>query len=361
LPFFWTQNIFEMAAERIEFYNFYLQHAHFGRKHILSHFQARGWNRVTIYKYWAMTEEHGNLDDRRKFNHRPVKINGKALSALKRTIDHTDNRNQRGLAERFKVNQSTVSRTLANCTSIKYRPKQTCPKYKDGQEEEVKRKAGLLYRHVLLPNKEKFLIMDDESYITMNGNVTHGRKGYYSSCPSQTPTSIKYSPQGKFPAKIGWWVAISDFGVSEAFIWHQGLAINSDKYISECIQERLVPFIDANVNRASCIFWPDMAPAHYAKKTQTELKNLQLELVPRQFNPPNLPQARPIERFHSHVKAKVFANGFMPKSVLELEARLVEVLDDFHQDPPQWLSHFSRDVRSLLNKVWRHGPLSVHK
>ena len=98
-----TRRTFKMNAERIEFYNFYMQYHHLGRKHTLSHFQSKGWNRVTIYKYWHMMAEYGDLNDCRKFNHRPAKITGQALAALKRKVDHSDDKNQRALAQEFNV------------------------------------------------------------------------------------------------------------------------------------------------------------------------------------------------------------------------------------------------------------------
>jgi hypothetical protein len=42
------------------------------------------------------------------------------------------------------------------------------------------------------------------------------------------------------------------------------------------------------------IFWPDLASAHYTIDTVTWLTE-NVHYVPKRLNPPNVPQARPIE------------------------------------------------------------------
>jgi hypothetical protein len=45
------------------------------------------------------------------------------------------------------------------------------------------------------------------------------------------------------------------------------------------------------------VFWPDLASAHYATDTLIQLKELKIEYVAKEENPPNVPQTRPIENF----------------------------------------------------------------
>ena len=44
------------------------------------------------------------------------------------------------------------------------------------------------------------------------------------------------------------------------------------------------------------IFWPDLAGCHYSKQTVVWMGE-HFKLVPKEINPPNVSQARPIENF----------------------------------------------------------------
>jgi hypothetical protein len=43
------------------------------------------------------------------------------------------------------------------------------------------------------------------------------------------------------------------------------------------------------------VLWPDLASLHYAKISTEWLEANNIDFVAKQHNPPNLPQARPIE------------------------------------------------------------------
>ena len=44
------------------------------------------------------------------------------------------------------------------------------------------------------------------------------------------------------------------------------------------------------------IFWPDLARCHYFRQTVAWMDE-NVNFVPKEINPPNVPQARPIENF----------------------------------------------------------------
>lgn len=67
-------------------------------------------------------------------------------------------------------------------------------------------------------------------------------------------------------------------------------SISSQNYIKECLEKRLLL-------NASSIFWPDLAPAHYSNLTMTWYRENNVNIVPKDMNPPNCQELRPIERF----------------------------------------------------------------
>ena len=150
-------------------------------------------------------------------------------------------------------------------------------------------------------------------------------------------------------------------GLSEIYIWRAGLAINAERYIQHCIRERLVPFIRNLHQNHPIMFWPDKASSHTANATIVELDNLQIPTVPKDCNPTNLPQARPIELVHSLIKSKVFRNQKPPRDLNELEHRLRNAFQEIKANHATVTTNFSKKVRSLINSVYRHGLLSIQK
>ena len=53
------------------------------------------------------------------------------------------------------------------------------------------------------------------------------------------------------------------------------------------------------------VFWPDLASAHYAKIVLGYLKEKMVEIAPREDNPPNLPECKPIENYWSILRGLV--------------------------------------------------------
>ena len=43
-----------------------------------------------------------------------------------------------------------------------------------------------------------------------------------------------------------------------------GMAINQEVYLNECIEKRLVPFVQEHYKNGKYVFWPDLASSHYA-------------------------------------------------------------------------------------------------
>ena len=56
---------------------------------------------------------------------------------------------------------------------LHYCKKRPCPKYSEEQLATVKRAAGRLYRECLAKRPFPICIMDDESYIDLDGYVKH--------------------------------------------------------------------------------------------------------------------------------------------------------------------------------------------
>ena len=88
------------------------------------------------------------------------------------------------------------------------------------------------------------------------------------------------------------------------------MSINQDVYMDKCLKPNLLPFLRG---QGDCIFWPDLARAHYAKRTLSFLAEHGVKVVSKDINPPNVPQCRPIEDFFGVLATHVYEEIGLPR------------------------------------------------
>ncbi len=128
--------------------------------------------------------------------------------------------------------------------------------------------------------------------------------------------------------KVLVWVAVSENGISQPFFLESG-HMNSATYSSECIQKRLVKFIRNHHSGEEIIFWPDLATIHYSRQTLNLLHKLNIKVVPKDINPPSVPQLRPIEQLWSIIKQRTYAGGWKTDSKKVLMRKITSVISNF--------------------------------
>ena len=126
-------------------------------------------------------------------------------------------------------------------------------------------------------------------------------------------------------------------------------------YIDQCLP-KLKQFIERKHTQDKIIFWPDLASSHYAKKTLNWLTEQNIPYVPKQDNPPNVPQARPIEDFWSVLKSKMYEKGWGIQNEQQLIGRIKRKLEEID---PLLCQRMILKVPYLLRKIEDKKPLSV--
>ena len=84
---------------------------------------------------------------------------------------------------------------------------------------------------------------------------------------------------------------------------------------------RLLLFITEHHPDKNNIFWPYLARDHYSRDT-IEWLDENVNNVTKRVNPPNVPQARPIENFWRSLLQKVYENGWEVSSEQQLVYRI---------------------------------------
>ncbi|KAJ8935855.1 hypothetical protein NQ318_016875, partial [Aromia moschata] len=96
------------------------------------------------------------------------------------------------------------------------------------------------------------------------------------------------------------------------------------------------------------ISWFGLALCHYSRDTQNWLRQHRIPFVPKIANPPNLPQARPIEDFCALLSRKVYDRGWEAQNEQQLRRRIFEKLRELDLNSVQGLM---RDIRRKLRLV----------
>ena len=161
-----------------------------------------------------------------------------------------------------------------------------------------------------------------------------GNDGYYTDNKLTCPESVRFAGKTKFEPKVLMWIAISERGMSKPLFRRQNSqAFDSTIYINECLSQRLLPFLHKHHPDYNYIFWPDLASAHYAKATVSWMSEF-INFVPKELNPPNVPQARPIENFWACLVQKVYEGGWeatTDKLIRRITAKLKDFDSNFSQ------------------------------
>lgn len=213
-----------------------------------------------------------------------------------------------------KISSRTVAKTVKKSQSFVQKIKkiyglrsykaQAAPDRNAKQNMNAKSRCRKLYDTLL--TKHECVIMDDETYCYKKFKYIAGQDFYTAKTRRDAPEECKKKVKSKFPQKFLVWQAICSCGLKSEPYLTTG-TINSQIYVDECLQKRLLPFI--RKHQVKYLFWPDLASCHYANNTIKWYKEKQVNFVPRDCNPPNSPELRPIEQYWSIVKGILKKTG----------------------------------------------------
>ena len=184
----------------------------------------------------------------------------------------------------------------------------------------------------------------------MGGNDWQGTS-YFTSPAKEVSADVKFISHTKFPKKALLWLTISEKGMSMPLFFRSGLAVNGEIYSTKCLPE-VASFIKKYHKGEDAVFWPDLASAHYSKRSLEEMERLNIDVVPKSANPPNVPQLRPIENFWANLKRRIYSNNFVAKTEEELINKTKKELKNM---PARMFSSVMANVSVNCRKAARKG------
>ena len=125
-------------------------------------------------------------------------------------------------------------------------------------------------------------------------------------------------------------------------------------YTNQCLRKYLIPHIKQHYSENEYVFWPDLASAHYGRKTIAYLEAIvfKVKFIAKVDNPPKVPETRPIEDFWGILKNRVYKNGWVAKSLSQLRRRVKYCISKFDQELAQGIA---QSTMSRLRFIRRNG------
>jgi hypothetical protein len=327
-------------------------------KDIVRHFELEGKHRKTIYRIISrlrsgvsVERQPGSgqwhaVDQKTKDKIIAFSVNkvGVSYRAIGRKFSKSD----------VPITGQTVKKVLINA-GVNRRKRKKCPKTNENQLERQKKCLEKLRRGVLKASSSVEIIMDDESYYTIDGSDTNFNDFFYSSEELEVPEEVRFRPVAKFPKKVMVWIAMSSKGFSEPYIVPSGNAVNAKTYIDNCLT-RLKDFIDKYHSDENYVFWPDLASSHYARITTQVMDSVGIKYVRKDENPPNVPQLRPIETFWAYLQRKLYENGWQAENIKQLSRRIRFII---RKTPEDLCQRLMRKIKTNVRKAADGGALKI--
>lgn len=314
----------------------------------LKHFTSEGVPRSTVYSVLANAQERGTTERKPGTGRTATIMTNKRKSALARSIEGRLGVSTRNLSRKYGCTQQYVQKIIRKL-GFKCYSRQKAPAYQPEQIAKVKSQSRWMHDHY----GDKILVLDDEKYFTLSG-PQNGH--YYMRDNSEVADEVKFKSCEKFEKKVLVYLVASERGISEPFFAEGGLAVDQHVYTDQCLRRILVPFLQEYHADNEYVFWPDKASSHYSRKALDFLASNGINIVPKERNPTNLPQCRPIEDLWGQLVTLVYQGGWRAKTLKQLRRRVkacVKKLDleSVHRS-------FS-SIRKSLRKVYQDGPFAA--
>ena len=325
---------------------YYTTHRNVGKLPTVQHFMSEGVPRSTIYNI-IKNFEQGKSVKRKSGSGRKAKImTTSRVKWLKRRMLSINQPSSRALSRILCCSHQHVTKTIRSKANLMCKKKVKGPRYSEDQQTAIKKACRKLYTF----SQGKDFVIDDEKYFTMSGCNMPGNAYYYT---DGTTDSVQVKTKRKFEPKVMLWLSMSKTEMSKSYVIPSTMAVRKELYIEECLQNRLIPFLNKHHKPGSFLFWPDKASSHYANATQKFMNEHSISFVPKDINPTEFPQGRPIEDFFGQLAQEVYKKGWIAKDLKQLRRRILACIRNVDFSAVQAKCNH---IRKQLRTCYVKGP-----
>jgi transposase len=323
---------------------FYKANREKGKSFTVNHFKSMNIGKSTTYRIIERVDNNLSLKRAKGQGRKAVKMHKNKIENFVAFIDGRIGVTQRKVAKKFKISQTYVAK-LIKFYRMKRWKRKTRPKVTEKQKILQKIRLNKMRRTIAKPSTKVQIVIDDESYFPIEDKKCSRNDSFYAFDIENVDPNVKYKNVGKFTTKLLVWIAFSSRGFAKPFFMRSRGAINAKTYSKRCIIKRLVPFLREKHSDNNYLFWPDLASSHYANETLKTFNEHNVKFVPKDMNPPNVPQLRPIEDLWAQIKRKVYENDWSTDSIPKLKRRIRKKLKEFS------LSMCQSYMRDILTRI----------
>ena len=317
------------------------------------YFKELGIARQTVYDVLNHFKDRKSSERAQGSGKVAEKMDDKKVKKMLKEIQ-SNSLSMREVASKYEIHYTYVEK-ICKEHGVQAFKKEKRPYTTEEQREVQKVRTSKLFTQLRI-DKFPSIVMDDESYFSLRHDKLPGNSFYYATARGDAPDHLRFADTKKYEQKLLVWVAISDQGISEPFFQRSGIAVNKEIYSKNCISERLLPFIQQNHSDGHYLFWPDLASAHYARLTMDTFAELAIKVVPKENNPPNVPQLRPIEDFWGLLKDRVYKNGWKSETHRQLKQRIKLCLGQIDMEV---VTNMMAGIGVALKQAKYHGVESL--
>lgn len=329
-------------SSRIFICNFLEENKGIKRSEAVNQLKTFGYKERTISRVYHRYVNNLEVDMARKQNDKQVLRKKEITRLLMKNIRNQPFRSYRYLGLKVGCDHKTVKKYLKEL-GIVSKSRKIVPRVSIKQKKVQNIRLKSFVSEFLQKNSEPSIIVDDETYFTIEGSKWVDKYYYEQEGCKLTKTS-EFIEKSKFPLKIMMWIAISENGISQPYFFKGISSINSDIYSNKCLP-KLKNYINKSHRNDNILFWPDLASCHTSETTKSALKFLQIKYLPKEHNPPNCPQIRPIEKFWAYLKRHVYSEGIEYDSLDQLIRRIRYLLKTLD------FSDFQLAMKNLPRKI----------
>lgn len=180
---------------------FYTKHKHLKKSFTVNHFYAMGVPKRTIYDICQRVDSGKTITRKSGSGRRAKKMPKKKRMCLIEDAHGKLGVSLRKLGRKYKIDKKYVSDILKK-ENVILKARKIAPKYTEKQKNEQKKKLRQLSENEFAPSNGLEVIIDDESFFTLDGSDTANNRYYYCKAGRNVDEEVYFKRQKKICNKI---------------------------------------------------------------------------------------------------------------------------------------------------------------
>lgn len=245
-------------------------------------------------------------------------VNPSNSSKIRKRIERNPRRSMRQMAAEIGVSEASVRRIVKKL-GLKSRAVQTRPLLTQQMRQNRVIRAKRLLNDLKSAHPGRVIIFSDEKLFRTDAKVNRRNDRYISAEADDAEDSVRFAEKTKNAPSVMFLGLVTSDGRKAPPIFLDG-KVNADVYIS-ALRDVAVPWMQAEFPDGNFVFQQDSAPAHTAKKTVSFLQEAGIPFWPKDFWPPNSPDANPLD-FGIWARLETKTNASAASSVAALRTTI---------------------------------------